>query len=276
MPLIILTGFPASGKTSTVVKLQEFFKLKEKEVVVVSEEQLLGQDKNVVFADSKHEKEVRGRLKSEVVRWLSKENVIICDGLNYIKGFRYELYCASKHIKTTQVTVQCDLSPEDSQCFNGARESSEQYSEDILKQLIQRYEAPISSNRWDSPLFLVLRDGKVDCDGIFDALFNKKPPAPNQSTQNAPLSSTNFVYELDKQTQAVVSAIMDGQKTSGAGSEIFIPGSKDKVYLKRNYTLPELARTKRQFLVFAKQKSCHDVTKLSTMFVQYINANLTE
>ena len=90
------------------------------------------------------------------------------------------------------------------------------------------------------------------------------------------MSSTPFVYELDKQTQAVISAIMDGQKTSGAGSEIYVPGSKDKVYLKRNYTLPELARTKRQFLVFAKQKSCHDVTKLSTMFVQYINANLTE
>merc|ERR1712087_1077343 len=117
-----------SGKTSTVVKLQEFFKLKEKEVVVVSEEQLLGGlDKNGVFADSKHEKEVRGRLKSEVVRLLSKENVVICDGLNYIKGFRYELYCASKTIKTTQVTVQCDLSPEDSQTFNGAREASEQY-----------------------------------------------------------------------------------------------------------------------------------------------------
>merc|ERR1711997_120106 len=214
-----------SGKTSTVVKLQEFFQLKEKEVVVVSEEQLLGgQDKNLIFADSKHEKEVRGRLKSEVVRLLSKENVIICDGLNYIKGFRYELYCASKHIKTTQVTVQCDLSPEDSEYFNGMREESDQYSQDIIKQLIHRYEAPISSNRWDSPLFLVLRDGKVDYDGIYDALSN-----------------TNFVYELDKQTQAVISAIMDGQKTSGAGSEIFIPGSKDKVYLKRNYTLPELA-----------------------------------
>merc|ERR1711953_438590 len=278
MPLIILTGFPASGKTSTAVKIQEFFKQKEKEVVVVSEEQLLGGlDKNGVFADSKHEKEVRGRLKSEVVRLLSKENVVICDGLNYIKGFRYELYCASKNIKTTQVTVQCDLSQEDAQHFNGEREASAQYSEDILSQLIQRYEAPISSNRWDSPLFLVLRDGQVDCDGIYDALFKKKPPAPNQSTQNAPLSSTNFVYELDKQTQAVISAVMDAQKTSGgAASEIFVPGAREKVYLKRNYTLPELARTKRQFLVFAKQKSCHDVSKLSTMFVQYINANLTE
>ena len=49
---------------------------------------------------------------------------------------------------------------------------------------------------------LVLRDGEVRTQDILDALFNKKPPAPNQSTQNKPLSSTNFLYELDQQTQA--------------------------------------------------------------------------
>jgi protein KTI12 len=49
-------------------------------------EALLKGDKNTVFADSRLEKEVRGRLKSEVIRLLSKETVIICDGLNYIKG----------------------------------------------------------------------------------------------------------------------------------------------------------------------------------------------
>jgi tRNA uridine 5-carbamoylmethylation protein Kti12 len=43
-------------------------------------------DKNTVFADSRQEKEVRGRLKSEVIRLLNKESLLICDGLNYIKG----------------------------------------------------------------------------------------------------------------------------------------------------------------------------------------------
>ena len=277
MPLIIVTGFPSSGKSTAMVKLVKFFEDKGKDVSVVSEELLLGgQNKNIIFSDSKHEKEVRGRLKSEVVRLLSKENVVICDGLNYIKGFRYELYCASKSVKTTQVTVHCDISENDVIDFNSSREDSDKYNDNIIKELIQRYECPISSNRWDSPLFLVLKDGVIKFDEIFDSLFNKKPPAPNQSTQNAPLSNTNFVYELDKQTQAVVSAIMDAQKTCGVGVEITVPGSSEKVSLCRQYTLPELARTKRQFLVFAKQKSCHDVSKLSTMFVQYLNANLSQ
>ena len=286
MPLIVVTGFPSSGKTSAVTKLVKFFEGKEMDVCVVREDQLLGGlSKNVIFSDSKHEKEVRGRLKSEVVRLLTKDNVVICDGLNYIKGFRYELYCASKSVKTTQVTVQCDVSAEDATAWNRDRpeagddgaENTGRYEGNILRELVQRYEAPVSTNRWDAPLFLVLRDGVVMCEDIFDALFNKKPPAPNQSTQNAPLSSTSFVYELDQQTQAVVAAIMDAQKTAaGVGVDISVPGAAERVKLSRHYTLPELARTKRQFLVFAKQKSCHDVSKLSTMFVQYLNANLTQ
>merc|ERR1712079_635123 len=104
----------------------------------VSEEELLGQHKNVIFSDSKHEKEVRGRLKSEVVRQLTKENVVICDGLNYIKGFRYELYCASKSVKTTQVTVHCDICENDVIDFNSSRENSEKYNDNIIKELIQR------------------------------------------------------------------------------------------------------------------------------------------
>jgi len=220
MPLIVMTGLPSSGKSSVVTKLQDFFTSKEKAVVVICEEQLMGQDKNFIFSDSKHEKDVRGRLKSEVIRHLGKDNVVICDGLNYIKGFRYELFCASKAGKTTQLTVQCDLSPADAEQINSGRDATEQYSDEIFKALIQRYESPISSNRWDAPLYLVLKDGVVNFEGIFDSLFNKKAPPPNLSTQNAPLSSTNFVYELDKQTQAVVAAIMEAQKTTGAGTEV--------------------------------------------------------
>ena len=92
MPLIVVTGFPSSGKSRASEKLAKFFKEKDKTVFVVKEDELMeDQDKNSIFSDSKFEKEVRGRLKSEVIRLLSKDNVVICDALNYIKGFRYTL-----------------------------------------------------------------------------------------------------------------------------------------------------------------------------------------
>ena len=106
MPLVVVTGLPCSGKSSAAAVLQDHLQALDRRVVVVSEERLLaGHTKNAVFADSRLEKEVRGRLKSEVVRLLDKETFVICDGLNYIKGFRYELFCASKTVKTTQATV---------------------------------------------------------------------------------------------------------------------------------------------------------------------------
>ena len=38
------------------------------------------------------EKDLRGLLRSEVDRLLTKDNLVILDSLNYIKGFRYELH----------------------------------------------------------------------------------------------------------------------------------------------------------------------------------------
>jgi len=269
-----MTGFPSSSKSTTAKKIQDYFQDNGKEAFILSEESLMDEHKNEVFASSKIEKEVRGRLKSEVIRLLDKEKTIICDGANYIKGFRYELYCASKASKTTQITVFCDLSLPDVESINLERSEDQQYNQQILKEMCQRYEAPISSNRWDSPLFLVLKDGNIDGSGMLECLYSRAPPPPNQSTQIQPLSNTDFIYQLDKQTQEIVTKILEAQKLSGIGTEVSFVNTDEKLILSRNYTLSELARTKRQFMKYAKERAIQDVEKLSSMFVQYLRANL--
>lgn len=94
-----------------------------------------------------------------------------------------------------------------------------------------RFEEPNSNQRWDSPLFVTHPEDELPYDQISDALFNRKPPPPNMATQNVisiyiklsisvsnvylnlnilqqPLSSTNFLYELDRVTQETVSVSM--------------------------------------------------------------------
>ena len=91
MPLIILTGFPSSGKTKRGAELAEFFRKRGKTVHVASENVAIpkaGFAKNEYFADSQKEKIVRSDLKSEAVRLLTKDNVVILDAGNYIKGKR--------------------------------------------------------------------------------------------------------------------------------------------------------------------------------------------
>lgn len=89
MPLIIVTGYPSSGKTKCSNALAEWFRERGRTVHLVSENTAIpkaGFNKNEYFADSQKEKVVRADLKSEAVRLLTKDNVVILDGGNYIKG----------------------------------------------------------------------------------------------------------------------------------------------------------------------------------------------
>lgn len=42
---------------------------------------------------------------SAVERLLSREDIVIADGMNYIKGFRYQLYCVARAISTPHCVV---------------------------------------------------------------------------------------------------------------------------------------------------------------------------
>ena len=58
------------------------------------------------------EKMLRGALKSEVEKHITQDRIVIIDSLNYIKGYRYELYCLVRNSRTTLSVVLCDTSVE--------------------------------------------------------------------------------------------------------------------------------------------------------------------
>lgn len=100
MPLIVIVGGPSSGKSARAQEIKDFFETsKEKTVHIVSENDIVKNSeftKNEVYESSQREKMVRGELKSNSLRKLNKNDLVIVDGGNYIKGYRYEIYCATK------------------------------------------------------------------------------------------------------------------------------------------------------------------------------------
>ena len=56
--------------------------------------------------DSKEEKTVRGTLLAETERHINSDVVVIIDSLNYIKGYRYELFCRARSSKTPSCVVR--------------------------------------------------------------------------------------------------------------------------------------------------------------------------
>ncbi|CAB3241747.1 unnamed protein product [Arctia plantaginis] len=300
MPLIIICGTPVSGKTFRTNELKDFFINKhKKKVEIVSEDEAiakLGYDKNSTYLDSQKEKRIRGYLKSEVLRLIGKDHVVILDGSNYIKGYRYELYCASKASKSTQCTVYTIRNHDEAWEANLKREqdantenqlvdkdssiNSMPYTEEVFNALtLLRFEEPNSNNRWDSPLFTVQPSDELNLDDIYKVLFEKKPPPPNMSTQNAPLTATNFLYELDKVTQSISKQILDAKQLNMDGEVKFpeYPGC----ILEAGYTQfvnpQKLLRLRRQFLTYAKMNhSNEDTSKIGRYYIQYLNKTLTD
>ncbi|KAK9884020.1 hypothetical protein WA026_004955 [Henosepilachna vigintioctopunctata] len=277
MPLILISGIPCSGKTTRCEELKAFFQGKGKDVIVISEhEQIIraGFDKNSIYLDSNKEKHVRGLLKSEVLRHLTPTNVVLLDGLNYIKGFRYELYCGSKSNKSTQCTVHAEINRQQAKEFNEDRKNdSERYLGEIFDALVMRYEEPDGRNRWDSPLFLVFPDQELDKEAIFASLFDKAPPPPNKSTENAPLSSTNFLYDLDQITKKIMNSIIEVKRSHPVG-KVSIPGYEDLQLDVSRVSIPQLNRLRRQYITYSKLNTPNP-SQIAPLFIQYLNVSLT-
>ena len=64
--------------------------------MIISEE-FLGFSKAEYLSDNSMEKMLRASLRSNVEKLLDPKRVVILDSMNYIKGFRYELYCLARN-----------------------------------------------------------------------------------------------------------------------------------------------------------------------------------
>ncbi|KAJ1482999.1 chromatin associated protein KTI12 [Baffinella frigidus] len=171
MPLVIVTGYPCSGKTRRAEEVAKFMREKGSAVQVVNNESL-GIVRNSAYKDSASEKPARAALKAAVERHLSGDSLMICDDLNYIKGFRYELYCMARALGTSCTTIHCDATVEQLCTFNqeagrGGGEAGGRYEDWILEELPRRFERPNDRNRWERPLFVVRpEDGDLPFEGV--------------------------------------------------------------------------------------------------------------
>ncbi|CAG8676667.1 11856_t:CDS:2 [Funneliformis mosseae] len=227
MPLIILCGIPSSGKTCRAKQIMQYFverfsnEKKTNSVSLINDESL-GITKDSYKDTRIEEKKSRGTLISAVERLVSKDDLIIADGMNYIKGFRYQLYCIARAVGTPHCVVYCGIPVEVAREWNSKR-GVNGYGATVFDELVSRFEEPDDRNRWDSPLFTVLyNDPAVPFEGIWNAVINNKLISPNLSTVSKPISETNYLYEFEKTTQDIINEVLDAQKHNIGGGAVKI------------------------------------------------------
>ncbi|ROV98178.1 hypothetical protein VSDG_04386 [Cytospora chrysosperma] len=263
MPLIIVTGLPTSGKSTRAKQLHDYIADK-----IQSQPQLASKYRLHLISDQTQsisrtvydlspekvpahtrsanasEKDARASLSSAVKRVLSARDIVILDGLNYIKGWRYQLYCEAKNLTTPNVLLQIGCPLDRARAVNEARlrrrEERLGAGEDVAgddeapegayepgnwENLVFRYEEPNPMSRWDSPLFtLIWDDQEAQTSKVFDDMWEviagegRKLIRPNQATvQRSRDVGGDYLYVLDRETQDIVKKILEQQSEEGGG-----------------------------------------------------------
>ncbi|VDO96910.1 unnamed protein product [Heligmosomoides polygyrus] len=300
MPLLLVTGYPSCGKSTIVGRIQEFLSSKGKETVIIREDDYPSFCRDH-YGTSTKEMEQRSFLRSSVQKCLNQNTIVICDCLNYIKGYRYELFLVAKQCKTTFAVLYCHAKESTCKWLNEQKEEGTRYKGATITDLISRYEKPDPRNRWDSPLYEVEvgksekpssvdapEDMNVDLEhrspnfvdipliDIFSWMCEGKALNQNKSTEVVPLAPINFLHELDRITQEVASEIVQRQKSVGVGQHILVTAAEsgdDKVLVKRHRTLAELTRLRRQFISISKSNPVESRAKVASLFIHYLNSS---
>lgn len=282
MPLITFTGLPCSGKTKLA---KELISELEKRVQAAQESKGPGHNYKVVYhsdetlglshdsyRESVTEKSSRGAQMSAVKRDLSRTSFVILDSLSYIKGFRYQLFCEAKGVVTPHCVIHVVSSLE--KCMERNEQNGSQWDPELIKQLQMRYEEPKEDARWDSPLFTLVSDfddEKLPVDEIWDALVLKRAPPPNAATLVKPTSNNDYLQQLDKVTQEVITKILQHQQLLGGGQVRVSDGLTIDLPV-NTVSTPQLQRIRRTFISLNKMRHI-DSDRISTVFVDYVNAS---
>ncbi|XP_078439210.1 KTI12-like, chromatin associated protein [Wolffia australiana] len=299
MALVVICGQPCSGKSTAAACLASALKDSEiKETVRVIDESSLHRGLNESYADMTAEKNLRGVLRSEVDRSVSKDRIIIVDSLNNIKGYRYELWCLARAAGTRYCVLFCDV--EENICRQWNVERRERgdptYDEKIFSDLVGRFERPDRRNRWDSPLFELtpFRDGiRESSPAIIEAVsyLTKRIDSksrdvrvlqPTIATQSVRTGEANSLYEMDRATQEVIAVIVENQFSclGGLGSRISFGQHLPTLSVQRTVGLPELRNLRRTFIKLTGQASLSgpppptDADSAKRMFIEYLNREL--
>lgn len=300
MALVLVCGFPASGKTTVSEKLRELLEGEGWEVQVVRDgEDSIGNDEKVaengassaggnslraeMYRDSTMEKKTRARLRAATERALNGSRVVICDSLNYIKGFRYEMYCVAKTTSTRYCLVFCEQSDEAcaKQDAKRAERDEDSYGVGLCEALIRRFETPSERNRWDSPLHRVdisQPEWESKLEEIRDSALKRGDKlAPTMATRVPEKVGADVLGTLDRlsrEAEAVIVAEIQGGK--GVGQKITVPGASKDVRLERKPRVAELRNMRRSYLSLARMHPPQGQSRQALLdeYVEYVNAQL--
>jgi len=238
MSVILLSGVPGSGKSTLAENLKMKIDQAGMDCVIVHEPSV----EDGAFSSSKAETLARSDFKAAVQRELSNKRIVIADGMNFIKGFRYELFCFAREAGLGWCVAFCDVDDETARI-----RSLERYKDEKrLIHLIGRMERPSERNKWDCPLFLVKDPNDPEIiQRIFDQCHSKSSKLIPKKATSGITTAANVNDQIDQKINEFCSELVRIQSTVPIGSRVTICGAVFEI--KRIFNPGQLKRARREF-----------------------------
>lgn len=300
MLVVVLCGYPASGKSTVSSALEAEFSSRGILVDKISDGAVTSclrtphdadlyeqRSRSDLYKDASAEKTTRAQLLAATERAVAPKTVVLVDSLNYIKGFRYELYCVSKANHAKYMVVYCQSGEQLCAQRDAARKDS--YGNELLNALIRRFEMPEPRNRWDSPLVTIdcnaeitdekcLVEWKNQMARVVEAGLDKAVPLrATMATKVQRVAGADLLNELDRATRNAEAALVAALRTgAGPGDRLVVPGTSRAVVLPRRCKVTELRGMRRAHIDLAR---LHPPTNPSTQtlvdsYIDYVISQL--
>ena len=230
------------------------------------------------------EKNTFGTVRSHVERYLSKTCIVVCDYMNFIKSFRYELYTRAKSLETTYcvINIQCSLQ----QCLQ-YNQNNNYYTDTILTDLYNRMELPNENKRWDKPLYTIHNHNNIDIqhdtaitNTINDItqyiIYGDSTLRSGLSTQLQQLADPNYVTMGNNATNTVIQEFIQKQNSGSVmiGDMLTIDNSTIQLHYTRKISIHELRRLQRTYHKMLALRPHTTQQQITASFVEYINGNM--
>uniref|UniRef100_A0A0E0HC09 Protein KTI12 homolog n=1 Tax=Oryza nivara TaxID=4536 RepID=A0A0E0HC09_ORYNI len=241
MALVVICGQPCSGKSAAAACLTAALCSSTSDLTVrIIDESSLHLGRNDSYKDMVVEKNLRGVLRSEVDRSVSRDSIIVVDSLNNIKGYRYELWCLARASGIRYCVLFCDTEVDHCREWNTKRQekgeptydnnmyrsywvimeggrlwqvrAEEEYCggrvagdrRERFDDLVSRFEKPDRRNRWDSPLFELFpsRDGVMESSPVIAEAVSYLTKKVDSKTRDVKVLQPTIATQTARTTEA--------------------------------------------------------------------------
>lgn len=293
MALVILCGYPACGKSNVAQALAVEVSKTGRRVLVVGDggaeafaaggvwTVLRGARglRGELYLNASSEKRVRSELRGAAERGLGEHEVVIVDSMNYVRGYRYELWCAARAHGAACSLIH--VGDGDSiACIRRDTIREDSYGRELVRALVGRFEMPRLTREWDAPL--KRNATAADTVALTLCILDAKPLVHNSATRMPIKPGSDVLGALDAATRAAEAELLgyireSGGDGGGVGRRILLTHSTRPVILARAVRVSEIRSMRRALLNLARHQPPNDLSREAVVneYVDYVNAQLS-